>query len=426
LKNGFIFNDFISPLVQSKAWVNGTDPYNPQELLRLWPKDAIHLDFLSKDAATGTMAAKDGIPSPYPMTSFVLLAPFSRAPWPSIHMAFLLANLVCVVLLIGGLVSLAELPRTEPRTYIFCGLALGFAPLHTAIAGGNLIVVVCACAVMAMWSARRGHEITAGLLLGIATCLKPPVGLVFLAYYLLRRRWQTALVGASATTLVVAVAVLRYGLAVPGWVPSYLENIRGMFGPAGINDFTTANYLRFHLVNLQMPVYAVVGDSFAANVIAWSVTGVLILWWIVLFVQRSHEQDLLLDLSTVATIALLPIYHRFVDAVVLLIPLCWCFRMREPKHKQIALLIILLTLPFLIPGASFLATLADSGYVSRQVTSSWWWNAALIPHEAWAVLATSLALLYAMSLARQGGTVRILSSSLNDPIPPKLLIRLEI
>ena len=387
--------------MQSKAWVSGTDPYSPRELLRLWPKDAVHLDFLARDAAAGTMASKDGVPSPYPMTCFVLLSPFSRASWSSIHLALLATNFVCTLLLIGGLVSLAGLSRSDPHTYIFWGLALGLAPLHTAIAGGNLIVIVSACAVMAMWSAKRGHEIAAGTLLGVAACLKPTVGLVFLAYFFLSRRWLTALTGAGFTTMVAAAAVLRYGLTVPPWVSSYVADIKEMFGPGGINDFRAANSLRFHLLNLQMPAYAVVGDSYAANAIAWSVTGILILWWIVLFVQRSDGQDLL-DLSAIATIALLPVYHRFVDAVVLVLPLCWCLKAREPKHKQVAWVIILLVLPFLIPGASLLATVADSGHVSRHVMSSVWWNAAVMPHEVWAVLATSLALLYAMSLARQG------------------------
>lgn len=401
LGSGFIFNDFISPLAQSKAWVGGADPYSPQEVLRLWPKDAAHVDFLSRDAAAGTMAAKDGVPSPYPISCFPLLAPFSRAPWSTIHPAWLATNFVCALLLIGGLASFAELSRNDRRTYIFWGLALGFAPLHTAVAGGNLIVVVGACVVVAMCLAKHNHEIMAGALLGIAACLKPPVGLVFLAYYFFSRRWRTALAGAAVAILVAAAAVLRYGLTVAQWVPSYSANIREMFGAAGINDFSAANYLRFQLLNLQMPVYSVVGDSHAASLITWSITGVLVLWWTVLLMRRTEGQELL-DLSTIATIGLLPVYHRFVDAVVLLLPLCFCLKVRVDKHKQIALVIALLLLPFLVPGASLLATLADSGRIPSRVTSGWWWNAAVMPHEAWAVLAVALVLLYAMSLARQG------------------------
>jgi hypothetical protein len=397
LRNGF--NDFISPLVQSKAWVSGTDPYSPQELLRLWPKDAVRPEFLSRDAAAGTMASKDGIPSPYPMTCFVLLAPLSGATWSVIRLLWLAINSVCALLLIAGLVSFAGLSHRDPLTYIYCGLALGLAPLHTAIASGNLILIVSACAVIGMWSTNRGYETIAGILLAFAVCLKPTVGVVFLTYYLFSRRWRTALMGAAVTTLVVAVAILRYGFTLTEWLPSYLTTMGEMFGTGGINDFSAANYLRFHLLSLQIPLYSAVHDATAANAIAWTVSGVLLLFWTILAQRRSGQE--LLDLSALATIALLPVYHRFMDAVVLLLPLCWCLKARAPKYKRVVSVIILLILPFLVPGASVLATLAASGYVSSYVVASWWWNVLVTPHEAWAILGLSLALLYAMSLARE-------------------------
>jgi hypothetical protein len=52
----------------------------------------------------------------------------------------------------------------------------------------------------------------------------------------------------------------------------------------------------------------------------------------------------------------------------------------------------------MIPGASLLAILAASGRFSNHIVSSWWWNVLRMPHEAWAILAISLSLLYAMSL----------------------------
>jgi Glycosyltransferase family 87 len=391
------FNDFISPLVQSRAWVSGADPYSPRELLRLLPKDALHSEYLARDAAAGTMAAKDGIPSPYPITCFALLSPLSQIKWSVTKILWLAINFSCVLLLIAGLISFAELSWTDPLTYIFCGLALGFAPLHTALASGNLIMVVSACAVIAVWSAKRDYEWVAGVLLGVAVCLKPTVGFVFLAYYFFSRRWHTALTGAAVTATVAVVAILRYGLTVTRWLPSYRLDISRMFGAGGINDFSTANYLRFQLLNLQMPTYSVIENLYAANVIAWGVTGVLILYWIKLFVRRTDRHELL-ALSALATLALLPVYHRFMDAVVLLLPLCWCLTTREPKHKRMACVVLLLVFFFLIPGASLLAILAVSGRFSNHVVSSWWWNVLLMPHEAWAILAISLSLLYAMSV----------------------------
>jgi hypothetical protein len=179
-------------------------------------------------------------------------------------------------------------------------------------------------------------------------------------------------------------------------MPSYLTNMREMFGAGGINDFSTANDLRFHLLNLQMPVYSIVANSHAATAIAWSVTGLLGFCWIVLFVRRTDHQELL-QLSALAVIALLPVYHRFMDGIVLMIPLCWCIKAYQAEKQRFAWLMLLLVDPFLLPGASLLATLARSGAISLHVSSSWWWNAVVIPHEAWILPAISLALLYEMS-----------------------------
>jgi Glycosyltransferase family 87 len=402
LRNGF--NDFISPFVQSKIWVSGGDPYSPQELLRFWPIDAAHPEFLSRDAAVGAMASKYGIPSPYPMTCFALLAPLSGASWSSIRLLWLAINSACALLLITALVSVAGLSHRDPRTYMFCGLALGFAPLHTAMASGNLILIASACAVIGMWSAKRGYETLTGILLSFAVCIKPTVGIVFLGYYLFSRRWRPTLIGAAVTALVVAISVLRYGLSVAKWLPSYLTTLSEMFGTGGVNDFSTANYLRFHLLNLPMPLYSAVHDATTANAIAWIVAGALLLLWMT-FARREGGQELL-DLSALSIIALLPVYHRFMDATLLLLPLCWCLKARTPNYKPIVWVIILFIVPFFLPGASLLATLAASGQVSSYVLSSWWWNVLLLPHEAWAILGLSLALLYAMSLARERGTSR--------------------
>jgi hypothetical protein len=33
------WNDFLSPYIQSKAWVRGKNPYSAQSLVSLWPRD---------------------------------------------------------------------------------------------------------------------------------------------------------------------------------------------------------------------------------------------------------------------------------------------------------------------------------------------------------------------------------------------------
>ena len=76
------FNDFLPPYVQAKAWVQGIDPYSPTSLLELWPAEATRFEFLPKEVADGSLVTKRGIPTAYPPTCFLLLAPFMLLSWP--------------------------------------------------------------------------------------------------------------------------------------------------------------------------------------------------------------------------------------------------------------------------------------------------------------------------------------------------------
>jgi len=400
------FNDFISTFVQAKAFISGADPYSPQEVLRFWPKDLPQPKFLWEDAAAGTIAAQDGIPSPYPLSCLAVLSPVSVLPWHIAHIVLFAFNVFCAVLLIGLLLSLAQLRPDDPRTYIFVGLALGMAPLHTALATGNLIVPVCACGLAAVWCATRNRPTLAGVLLALAICSKPQVGVIFLAYAVTRRRWNMAVVAACLSGFVSAAAIFRLWIAHTSWLHSYFADLNHMFATGAINDFTRANPLRFHLLNLQTPMFSVTGSSSAADEISWAMVAVLGLLWLGLIWQRDTESELL-DLSAIATIALLPMYHRFVDAMLLLLPLCWCLTVRDKQLKTVSRLVMVLLLPFLVPGATLLTILAHSGAVPAPFTANWWWDAVIVPHETWAVLAVSVALLCAMHLKTKAAQLAI-------------------
>lgn len=396
-QSGFVINDFIPPLIQSRALLKGKDPYDSHQFLLLWPKDSPTPGFLVQDAAAGNIVAKDGIPSPYPLSCLAILAPISGLPWHAIRVALLVVNCLSSALLIAVLLSLAKAEIRDARTHLFCGLALGFAPLHTAVAGGNLAVIVCSAGVAAIWCSLRDYKAIAGILLALAICLKPPLGLIFLAHSLFRRRWRATLVGVVLSSVVTGAAILRLWAANVDWFHSYSAVLRTMFSSGGINDFSSANALRFHLLNLQMPLYSLTGNAALATTATWGMVTLLVVSWMGLALRCCRGTEIL-ELSAIASIALLPVYHRFVDATLLILPLCWCLLVREGRIKLVARSVMLLLLPFLLPGASMLAVLASRHPFFHRTAERWWWNAILIPHETWAVLIIAVLLLYAMYL----------------------------
>lgn len=389
------FNDFISPYIQTRAWLGGVDPYSPANLVRLWPAGAQRFDFLSKDLANGTLVLNRGIPTAYPPTAFVLLTPVAVLPWPVAHYLWLAILLACFVATVLSVRALADLPWGEPRTYLYFALALALAPFHTAFAAGSIVIVAVAVSVCAISAAARQQIVLAGILLAVAIGLKPQIGLPFLLYYLLRRRWRITAIACAALAAFFAIAVVRLAANAAPWFANYLGDNRVLFASGSLGDFTEHGPLRFGLINLQVVTYAISGNRDFANLLALPIAGIMSLAWLYLLFRRPNQSKTLLHLSTIAVLSLLPVYHRLYDASLLILPLAWCLTALAGRSARLAKIALVLIAIFLVPGGSALQSLQQSGHFAT-VQHMWWWNAIVMPHQVWALFLLGLILLQAM------------------------------
>ncbi len=393
-KNGD-FNDFISPYIQSNAWMEGADPYSPANLVRLWPSGAERFDFLARDLAKGTLVLDRGIPTAYPLTAFVLIMPVAVLPWRIAHLVWLVITLLAYVVTVMSVRSIANLPWGAPRTYLFIAVALALAPFHTGLATGSLVIVAVATSVAAMWAAEHQNAVLAGLLLALAVGLKPQIGLPFLAYCLLRRRWRIATIASAGVAAVFTLAVVRLTVSGTPWVQNYLYDNRILFASGSLGDFSEHGPLRFGLINLQVVTYAFLGDRDPANIAAFAVAGIMGLAWLYLILRRSHQSNALLHLSTIAVLSLLPVYHRLYDASLLILPLAWSLTALSGRTAPLAKGSLLLIAVFLVPGGSALEQLQRTGHFAA-VQHFWLWNAFVMPHEVWALFLLGVVLIVAM------------------------------
>lgn len=388
-------NDFLSPCVQSRAWMVGKDPYAPVTVAQLWPPDAGQFNFLEKESRDGSLPAKRGIPSPYPLPCFPLLFLFAMIRWR-------IANFIWIAVVTGSFVlalkSVMALANFELRSLHACLLvtaALAFAPFHTAIFTENPVLPVVALGMIAIISSRNGHYFAAAALLIPATALKPTVALPFLVYIFVRQRWRVVVPAGLGVGALLVLAQLRLTAAGVSWLPSFLRSSQKMFGPGGIDDFSSANPLRFDLLNLQVISFPFLGSRFAAQMSSWIAYAALLAVWLWSLRKKNRGREIgLLDLSILAATTLLPFYHRFYDAVLLLLPLAWAIANFHGEFRRHARICLILMTPFLLPGAALLNHIA-AGTPLRQVSQTWWWNMFILPHEIWAVLLLSCVLLAA-------------------------------
>lgn len=303
-------NDLSDPYFASRLWLHGQNPYDVRLATQLSAKQ-IHSEMRLVPV--------------YPPTAYVVLAPLGLLPWKLANSLWALLGLLAVGAMAYLLPEIADLRWSDDRAWLLAACVFCAAPLHTALHTANSsAVVICLC-LLAVCLAKGDHDIWAGIVIAIAICLKPQLGIWVLVFYLVRRRWKIALPAAATVAAVTIVAVLRIPLSPPALLQNYGSNLHYWFDPGKMNDFSAANHFHFELVNAQVLLRGMVHSSAAANIIARITFGCSFSVWLwIVFRRQIHDE--LLALSALMMLAMLPIYHRSYDAAVVLLALAWILR----------------------------------------------------------------------------------------------------
>jgi hypothetical protein len=291
----------------------------------------------------------------------------------------------------------------DDKAWLIAAVVFTFRPFHTALQVGNAAVITIALCLLAVYLAERDQDIFSGVILALATCLKPQLGIWIFVYYLVRRRWRVAVAGGLVGILVAGLAVARIPLTLSAIVANYRENLQYWFGPGGENDFTTANRFRFPLIDLQVALYPFLHSAVAANALAYAIfiSGAA-LWGYAMF--RGRLRSAPLAISSLLALSFLCTYHRINDAGILTLPLCWGFEEGAQQLRRTRFVVIVLVL-VLAAGQSVVARLGPS--LPLWVTSTSWWNLILVPYFVWILLVLSAVLLYAVVASARGNHAEI-------------------
>ena len=394
LWHGRGWNDFLSPYIQAKAWVHGQDPYSAQSLIAFWPPDNPRPPWVDTEAKSGVLEVKRGIPSPYPLSSLVVLSPFSLFPWSIALGVWMVVSVTAVVLSPFALLSICRRGATDMSSRLFLALAFALAPLHTGLGTANPAILAVSLTVGTVWAERNGWKKTAGVLLAIAVCLKPTVAGALLLFYLVRRRWKVVRIACAATAIIAGLGVSRLAVAGVPWLPTYFENTRRMFSAGSLDDFARADAIRFDMINAQVVFYSLLKNASLADWLARLLGAALLGTWFWICWRRRGSSELL-EVSAISVLSLICVYHRFYDAALLIWPLAWGLLLVKNRSIRIATLVLIV--PFLVPGPALLGRLAIAGRLAPAITSSWWWNSIVLPHEVWDLILLAILLLYWMA-----------------------------
>ncbi len=334
----------------------------------------------------------------YPPTTYVLVAPLSLLPWWWASVLWALLSIASVGVIAWCVCLLAQLSWRNDGDWpgFVTAIVFAFAPLHTALHEANVTVIALALASMGLVNAFRGRDVSAGVLLALATCLKPQMGIWFLIFYLIRFRWRLLLSAAAVGGALSLIAFAVIPISFREVLSNYSRNMAYWFGPGGMNDFTAANPVRFHLVNLQVLTFSILQDAHSANLLAWGAFGVALAAWLYLMWRRKSSE--LLGVIALLTLSLMPFYHRYYDTDVLILLLAWLVMAHKTgvfrSHRWVGRLVWACLLAFLIPTQALLYRVGL--HLPKSALASSVWTLLIGPHQVWLVLALSALLLYAM------------------------------
>ncbi|MBW8869500.1 MAG: hypothetical protein JF563_01765 [Acidobacteriales bacterium] len=173
-------------------------------------------------------------------------------------------------------------------------------------------------------------------------------------------------------------------LARANWLPSFAENGKRLFASGTVYDFSSANPLRFDLVNAQVLLSQLLSSQMSQFVAVGITVSVVLLW--LHFRKTAAHQSRLLDLAILSAAMLVPLYHRFYDAGLLIFAVAWAIKELSISASKYAILTLVAATPFLIPGAAVLRFLAKNNSAVAGLSETFWWKFLIAPHQAWMVL----------------------------------------
>lgn len=391
--------DFDLVYTATRTWLRGANPYDAAHISDTWYR--LGNNPVADPAVRGSAVLL------YPPSTFVVFAPVGALPYHAAEILWLALNTILWPLTAWAAWKRAGGARGG-RLLLYGILVLLFTPAHACIALGQTAIIASALIAFALLplpepeptpAPKSGWTSVAlrAACLGLGACVKPQLGLPFIAYVLGRRQWKLGLGSLAVAGVVLGAGVWRLHLAHVPWETWWADNLH-RFTLTDDGDPTRGNPLRFQLLNLQYLFHTWTENRSAVNMAVKGVVGMLALAYLLVDWRKPIHRGDTCTLACVAAAALLVVYHRSYDAVILVFALAWCVAAITDAAKRLwaslALVCVLAVGASLTPA---LFMLERRGIVPPGLAGSGLWEHAVMPQAVWAILMLGVVLVIARS-----------------------------
>lgn len=332
--------DFGAVYYGARCALEHKDPYDPQTILREFSADG---GWFSEPSPTAEHTARAIVTVLiYPPSALLVVAPLAMLPWPVAQILWL--GLMGILLVIAAYL-VWDLGAPAP---LIAGTLASFVLLNcfvTLLCANPAGVAVPLC-ILAVWCFLKDRFTTVAVLALALSLVIKPHDAGFLWLYLLlaggtqrKRALQTM---AVAAVLGVCAAIWITPIS-PHWIVELQSNLAALSSPGGPADPGPSGpaFRTFaRVVNLQAALSILKNDPRFYNPVAYLIGGSFILAWAAaVALKRSAHDGALLALAAISAFSMLPVYHWFLDAKLLLmmIPACAMLWAGKGARRWIAL-----------------------------------------------------------------------------------------
>jgi Glycosyltransferase family 87 len=340
--------DFLIVFTAARNWMHGTNPYLPADLA------------VAAQAAGAQVTAAYFVsnPSVYLPSALPFFAPFALLPWAAAKVLWLAGLLALTLWNIFAFARMAKEWALPVASFL-----LAFAPLHTGMGKGQPAVFVCGLVFLSLFT---NDADIAGLLLGIAICVKPQLAVGFLLLALGQRQYRKFIVACGMVIVSIGIAL---AFLAPGWFPALNSNLRDIVGStSGLHSGPDPTSW-FHLINLHILIPEALSHT-PVEIILYA----LIVLLTIVAVRRAADPWMSAALISSATVLIG--YHRFYDAQIIWlgVPAILFF-----AQKPLSLFLRGCYAVFLVPGQTIAAL-----WLGTRMDNPW--AAVVLRHETIALV----------------------------------------
>ncbi len=364
------FIDFSGPYAQSHLWLSGAYPYDGARFPEFFPSDIEAI----------TMPA-------YPPSTPVLVAPCAAFDWTHAKVAWKYTLIVAYVSVMLVLIRWGRMHKNIPQMLVFVCIGATFSPMFLGIGVGQISILATALIIGGLFAHVRERYKLAGVLIGLAVCTKPQLAGPVLLYCAVMPGWASlvsAVVTGAVVGLIGVAPILLHG-NYTAWIGDWLHYASSMRGL----DLTVDNPRREGRINLGVLLHVFIDNPSVVRAISISVVAVgMGAWvWVVRRLTVRDARHAMLVVTPLLVLLLLPMYHRFYDSVLMLVPFAWaCTQLFNGRHVGVAVAMLVLALQFCFPWNFYLWTLVRQGQLPSGLIYTFGWHLAVTGLQTWSLL----------------------------------------